>query len=134
MPSCYNPNVVHCAPYLHVTPCCSIHRMRHMEYFHDHVRIAKMLFEGVQEPRDGALMPNTTNPGIGLELKRSDAEKFRVQRKPAGSSLGFLTLRAATSESCRRQTLSQSACAQLRYPITEITKLCGPRGVLPTHV
>ena len=54
------PMSSHCAPYLHATPCCCMHRMRHMEYFHDHVRIAQMLFDGVQEPRDGALTPNTT--------------------------------------------------------------------------
>ncbi len=72
------PMSSHCAPYLHATPCCCIHRMRHMEYFHDHVRIAQMLFDGVQAPRDGALSPNTSAPGIGLELKHPDAEKFRV--------------------------------------------------------
>jgi L-alanine-DL-glutamate epimerase-like enolase superfamily enzyme len=72
------PMSSHCAPYLHATPCCCIHRMRHMEYFHDHVRIAQMLFDGVQAPRDGALVPNATAPGIGLELKRSDAAKYRV--------------------------------------------------------
>ena len=49
-----------------------------MEYFHDHVRIAQMLFDGVQAPRDGALSPNTSAPGIGFELKHPDAEKFRV--------------------------------------------------------
>ncbi len=72
------PMSSHCAPYLHTTPCCCISRMRHMEYFHDHVRIAHMLFEGVEEPRDGDLWPNTTRPGIGLELKQTDAEKYRI--------------------------------------------------------
>lgn len=72
------PMSAHCAPYLHATPCCSLGRMRHVEYFHDHARIARMLIDGVKEPRDGMLAPNTTVPGIGLELKRSEANKYRV--------------------------------------------------------
>lgn len=67
----------HCAPYLHVTPCCAIVRMRHLEYFHDHARIARMLFEGYTEPTGGKLLPNTARPGLGLELKKADAEKYR---------------------------------------------------------
>lgn len=72
------PMSAHCAPYLHAAPCCCIPRMRHIEYFHDHARIARMLFDGVPEPRDGAIEPNTTSPGIGLELKLKDAEKYRT--------------------------------------------------------
>jgi len=72
------PMSAHCAPYLHASPCCSLIRMRHVEYFHDHARIAGMLFEGVEEPQQGTLLPNSTRPGIGLELKRADAEKYRV--------------------------------------------------------
>ncbi len=48
----------------------------HLEYFHDHVRIEHMLFDGVVEPVDGALVPDLDRPGIGLELKRSDAERY----------------------------------------------------------
>jgi hypothetical protein len=50
----------------------------HCEYFHDHVRIEHMLFDGVLEPAGGVLAPNLTRPGLGLELKRSDAERFQV--------------------------------------------------------
>ena len=45
----------------------------HLEYFHDHVRIERMLFDGVLEPRDGALWPDCGAPGMGLELKERDA-------------------------------------------------------------
>jgi L-alanine-DL-glutamate epimerase-like enolase superfamily enzyme len=72
------PMSAHCAPYLHASVCCAIPRMRHMEYFHDHARIARMLFDGVSEPTGGALSPNTSEPGIGLRLKRKDAEKYRA--------------------------------------------------------
>ncbi|HEX8925807.1 MAG TPA: enolase C-terminal domain-like protein, partial [Terriglobales bacterium] len=72
------PMSAHCAPYLHATPCCAIGRMRHIEFFHDHARIARMLFDGVKEPTDGVLTPNMEVPGIGLALKTRDAERFRV--------------------------------------------------------
>jgi len=48
----------------------------HLEYFHDHVRIEHMLFEGLPELRDGALHPDTSRPGMGLELKESEAERY----------------------------------------------------------
>ncbi len=72
------PMSAHCAPYLHATPGCCIVRMRHLEYFHDHARIARMLFDGIPELRDGAMEPNTTSPGMGLELKLRDAERYRT--------------------------------------------------------
>jgi len=48
----------------------------HLEYFHDHVRIERLLFDGVVTPRKGALFPDLERPGIGLELKRADAEQY----------------------------------------------------------
>jgi hypothetical protein len=35
-----------------------------------------MLFDGVVEPVDGALVPDLERAGIGLELKRSEAERY----------------------------------------------------------
>jgi hypothetical protein len=35
------------------------------EYFHDHVRIEHMLFDGVATPKDGALRPDLSRPGMG---------------------------------------------------------------------
>ncbi|HET7674955.1 MAG TPA: enolase C-terminal domain-like protein [Gammaproteobacteria bacterium] len=72
------PLSAHCAPALHLHPCCAIKPLRHLEYFHDHVRIERMLFDGTQDPIDGVLKPDLSRPGLGLELKRADAEKFRI--------------------------------------------------------
>ena len=47
----------HCGPALHVHPCCAVTNFRHMEYFHDHVRIEHMLFDGVLTPINGELAP-----------------------------------------------------------------------------
>jgi L-alanine-DL-glutamate epimerase-like enolase superfamily enzyme len=68
----------HCAPSIHVHPCCAATPVRHLEYFYDHVRIEKMLFEGAIEPRDGSLAPDLARPGLGLEFKGTDAARYAV--------------------------------------------------------
>lgn len=59
----------HCAPQASAHVCCAVPRFRHVEYFYDHVRVEGMLFDGVLGPEDGALRPDRTRPGHGLELK-----------------------------------------------------------------
>jgi L-alanine-DL-glutamate epimerase-like enolase superfamily enzyme len=68
----------HCAPSIHVHPCCAATPVRNIEYFYDHVRIEKMLFEGALEPQNGLLIPDLTRPGLGLELKRADATQYAI--------------------------------------------------------
>jgi L-alanine-DL-glutamate epimerase-like enolase superfamily enzyme len=68
----------HCAPSLHAHAGCAVADLRHIEYFHDHVRIEQLLFDGVPQPRHGALRPDMMRPGLGLELKRTDAERYAV--------------------------------------------------------
>lgn len=70
------PLSTHCAPSVHAHPACAAKRIRHLEYFHDHVRIEHMLFDGALTPRDGTLHPDYSRPGLGLELKRADAQKY----------------------------------------------------------
>jgi L-alanine-DL-glutamate epimerase-like enolase superfamily enzyme len=72
------PLSAHTAPSLHLPLGCAVDPLRHLEYFHDHVRIEKMLFDGVREPIDGLLHPDLTKPGLGLELRRSDAEHYEA--------------------------------------------------------
>jgi hypothetical protein len=50
--------------------------VRHLEYFHDHIRVEELLFDGVLEPEDGELRPDRSRHGNGLELKRADAERY----------------------------------------------------------
>jgi L-alanine-DL-glutamate epimerase-like enolase superfamily enzyme len=66
----------HCAPSASVAACCAVPAFRHLEYFHDHVRLEPMLFDGVLEPVEGALRPDRSRPGNGLELKRADAARY----------------------------------------------------------
>jgi L-alanine-DL-glutamate epimerase-like enolase superfamily enzyme len=72
------PLSTHCAPSLHVQPACAAKRVRHVEYFHDHVRIEKMFFDGVLTPVGGALRPDLSRPGLGLEFKRADAAAYAI--------------------------------------------------------
>ena len=70
----------HCAPSIHLSVAAACAHLRHMEWFHDHVRIEHMLFDGAPEIRDGSVAPNLQKAGHGLEFKRADAEKFRVAK------------------------------------------------------
>jgi L-alanine-DL-glutamate epimerase-like enolase superfamily enzyme len=71
------PMSSHCAPLLHLHPGCALPSMRHAEYFHDHVRIERMFFDGVPQPLDGALQPDLSLPGFGVMFRRADAEPYR---------------------------------------------------------
>jgi L-alanine-DL-glutamate epimerase-like enolase superfamily enzyme len=66
----------HCAPALHLHAACAVQRFRHLEWFHDHVRIERMLFDGAPTPTDGVIRPDLTRPGLGLAFKRQDAERY----------------------------------------------------------
>jgi L-alanine-DL-glutamate epimerase-like enolase superfamily enzyme len=68
----------HCAPSLHAHVACAAPGLRHLEYFHDHVRIEAMLFDGAARAERGVVAPDLTRPGLGLDLKRADAERFAV--------------------------------------------------------
>jgi L-alanine-DL-glutamate epimerase-like enolase superfamily enzyme len=68
----------HCAPSMHVHACCAVARFQHLEWFHDHVRIERMFFDGALEPRRGELRPDPTRPGHGLELRGGEIERFRT--------------------------------------------------------
>jgi L-alanine-DL-glutamate epimerase-like enolase superfamily enzyme len=70
------PLSAHTAPALHTHACCSVTPVRHLEYFHDHVRIEQMFFDGMIPPKDGELCPDLSRPGMGIELKQADVERF----------------------------------------------------------
>jgi L-alanine-DL-glutamate epimerase-like enolase superfamily enzyme len=67
----------HCAPNLHAHVGAAAPNLRHVEYFHDHQRIERLLFDGTLDPQGGALSPDPGRPGLGLELRTADAEQYR---------------------------------------------------------
>jgi L-alanine-DL-glutamate epimerase-like enolase superfamily enzyme len=70
------PFSAHCAPNVSAHACCGIQTLAHIEYFHDHARVEEMLFDGTLAPDGGALRPDLSRPGLGLELKRSALEEY----------------------------------------------------------
>jgi L-alanine-DL-glutamate epimerase-like enolase superfamily enzyme len=78
---CWAANVPlssHCGPSMHLHVCCAVPRAIHMEFFHDHVRIERMFFDGFCEPVQGIMSPDRSKPGNGLTLKEKDAAPYMV--------------------------------------------------------
>ncbi len=57
------PLSTHCAPYVHLHAALACKQIRHMEYFFDHVRIEKMLFDGAVAPAGGHAYRACESPG-----------------------------------------------------------------------
>jgi L-alanine-DL-glutamate epimerase-like enolase superfamily enzyme len=68
----------HCGPHLHAHVAAATPNLRHLEWFHDHVRIETLFFEGTLDPTGGTVRPDPTAPGNGLTLRRGDAERYRA--------------------------------------------------------
>lgn len=66
----------HTAPALHTHAACAVTPFKNLEYFHDHVRIESMFFEGFPQLVNGELRPDLSRPGLGLELRQANAQRF----------------------------------------------------------
>lgn len=69
----------HCAPNLHAHVAAATPNLRHLEWFHDHVRIEELAFTGVLDPRGGTITPDPTSPGHGLTLRAEELDSYRVR-------------------------------------------------------
>lgn len=71
----------HCAPHLHAHPLAACRNLRHLEWFHDHVRIERLLFGGTLEPAGGAIRPAMDRAGNGLEFGAGtgDPGEYRIR-------------------------------------------------------
>lgn len=72
------PLSAHTSPSVHATLCCALAPAMNVEYFHDHSRIERMIFDGAIQPINGNLKPDSSRPGLGLDLKRADAQPYQV--------------------------------------------------------
>jgi hypothetical protein len=69
------------------SPACATENVRHLEYFHDHARQDRVLFDGVLDPCGGVLRPDLDRPGLGLRLAVDRAAPYRVaDTRPAPAS------------------------------------------------
>lgn len=70
---------LHCAPQISAQVGTALWHLRHLEYFHDHVRIEGLAFDGVTTPEPGGVLrPDRASPGHGLTVKQVDLDEFRV--------------------------------------------------------
>ncbi len=68
----------HCAPHAHAHAAAAVPNVRHLEWFHDHVRIERTLFDGALDPTGGTITPGRDRaPGLGLTLNADRAERYR---------------------------------------------------------
>lgn len=74
--SCMIPLSAHTAPSLHLHVACAAPRFKNIEWFHDHVRIERMLFDGFPKAENGKIAPDLSRPGLGLVFKYGDAQKY----------------------------------------------------------
>lgn len=68
----------HCAPTQHARIAVAVPNLRHLEWFHDHVRIESRLFDGAPRPGPGGVVVPDDAPGFGVAFKHRDAERYRV--------------------------------------------------------
>jgi L-alanine-DL-glutamate epimerase-like enolase superfamily enzyme len=68
----------HTAPSLHAHVCCALAPVCHVEYFHDQTRIEQIFFDGALTAQGGALKPDLSRLGLGIELKRADAQRYAL--------------------------------------------------------
>jgi L-alanine-DL-glutamate epimerase-like enolase superfamily enzyme len=69
----------HCAPHAHAHVAAAVPNLRHLEWFHDHVRIERILFDGVLDPAGGSIDPGSGGaPGLGLSLNADRAQPYLV--------------------------------------------------------
>lgn len=68
----------HTAQSLHVHVAGAAPNLRHIEYFVDHARADRLLFDGVVDLNAGALRPDPSRSGIGLDVKHPDVDAYLV--------------------------------------------------------
>ncbi|MGK3647171.1 enolase C-terminal domain-like protein [Pseudarthrobacter enclensis] len=68
----------HCAPHLSAAAAAATPNFRHLEWFHDHVRIENLFFDGTLAPDGGSVSPGDA-PGNGLSLRKAEAAKYEAR-------------------------------------------------------
>lgn len=72
------PLSAHCAPAIHAPLCCAVPMFRHLEYFHDHLRIESTVFTHHNQLKEGNLVPGDQLPGHGVSLNQAEASTYRL--------------------------------------------------------
>jgi L-alanine-DL-glutamate epimerase-like enolase superfamily enzyme len=70
------PLSAHTCPSIHAHLGCAVAPVMHLEWFADHVRIERMLFEGAPMAQAGALAPDPERPGLGIEPRPEEVARW----------------------------------------------------------
>ncbi|MGH3498105.1 MAG: enolase C-terminal domain-like protein [Nocardioidaceae bacterium] len=70
----------HCAPHLHAPVAAATPNLRHLEWFHDHVRIEHLLLDGTESGDGGSVPVQATRPGHGYTFDADKAAAYQVRR------------------------------------------------------
>ncbi|RSS72765.1 enolase C-terminal domain-like protein [Streptomyces sp. WAC06614] len=74
----------HGAPHVHAHAAAASANLRHVEWYHDHVRIEHLLFDGALEATGGELRPGADGtPGLGLTPRKDVLARYG---RPAGAT------------------------------------------------
>ncbi|MGW3568201.1 enolase C-terminal domain-like protein [Streptomyces sp. NPDC000941] len=69
----------HRAPHAHAHAAACVPNLRHIEWFHDHVRIEAAYFTGALDPTGGTVRPGANGePGHGMTFQHEAATPYRV--------------------------------------------------------
>jgi L-alanine-DL-glutamate epimerase-like enolase superfamily enzyme len=68
----------HCAPYQHAPVLAAVENLRHLEWFHDHVRIEERFFDRATTMSGGTLQLDHDASGNGLTWQPAAAAAYRV--------------------------------------------------------
>jgi L-alanine-DL-glutamate epimerase-like enolase superfamily enzyme len=72
------PLSAHCAPTEHAHLGAATPGLRHLEVFHDHLRVERLLLDGAARIERGVVLADSTRPGLGITLRGADAARWRV--------------------------------------------------------
>ncbi|WP_249012120.1 enolase C-terminal domain-like protein [Conexibacter sp. DBS9H8] len=72
------PLSLHCAPAISAHAGTALTALLHLEYFHDHQRIERLLFDGVLDVDGGTLRPDRGRAGHGLSVRDAEARRYAV--------------------------------------------------------
>jgi L-alanine-DL-glutamate epimerase-like enolase superfamily enzyme len=68
----------HTAPSLHAhLGAATPGSFRHLEFFKDHARLERMLFDGCPDPHQGSITPSADRPGLGLSPREDEIARYR---------------------------------------------------------
>ncbi|HJQ48360.1 MAG TPA: enolase C-terminal domain-like protein [Amycolatopsis sp.] len=68
----------HCAPNLSAHAAVATPNFRHIEWFADHDRIERWLFDGCLDPGGGTVTPSMSTPGHGLTFRPGTAAEYTL--------------------------------------------------------